>query len=213
MVSTTTGHYAYVLDWSTRKQKYTSLSTGQAETVALTVSVRQVDDTIDDISLIVPHAYREQFLEYYICAVDATAAIAAVRRGWSRTLATASRVVGCSIAWLHDRALTGRCRLVYEPGTSNPSDALTKLITLAHVIYTYLDTRVKSEDWRIGDPGRTDALRHHPLSVQIIHDGKTQSCIICGCISDICFKCKACTMCGCECPPEAHDHPLANHLA
>jgi hypothetical protein len=213
--STRNEHGCYILDWSSKKQKYAALSTGQAECTALTTAVRQAEDAFPDACIMIPKKWQSDFKKYYAVYCDATATIAGVRRGWSRALSHASRVIGCSVTWLHQKAIEGTLRLAKIDGTKNPSDALTKPVpgSATSCLYDFLSVKIGDEPWTQPNHGRADSTIDFPFAVQMIHDGKTQVCTVCKTEVWICYRCKICDVCGCECTDKNEkSHPLASHL-
>jgi len=212
----------HLIDWSSKKQSYVALSSGQAETVALTSAVKLIDGHHRNWKVLYSISDAPDLHGFYIVFTDASTAVAAVRRGWSRVLSNVNRAVGVAITWLHDKALSTMLRVCYLPGTINPADALTKSLPLVSNCLRYLmqwkieghekpdnaeNIRTTKDGWQqmIASSLPFQAV---PPTVQPLTGDHQQSCWLCGNIARLCRKCKYCDDCGCECNPVKHDDAI-----
>jgi hypothetical protein len=195
--------WTHVIDWSSRKQRYSSLSSAQAETVALNAGTRLVQETTATVHAAFPTIKNTPFI---FC--DSAPALAAVRRGWSRSLSTCSRAVGCAVQWLHDVAAEDAIRFRWLDGKINPADSLTKpLGDQKCQLAPMMSTRSSSGTWS-RPSHRTEGALYVPRSTQPLWTQGVAKCYICGDRKPLCHKCKACSACGCECVTDKSVHPV-----
>ena len=195
--------FVHVIDYKVSKQRWASLSSAHAELVALTTAIR---NTIISRNLVKELVHESSDRNrYMVTLTDASAVIAAIRRGYSVKLSSASRIVGCSLAWLVDHAHSGSIRFSHLSGVHNLSDILTKPINASNkgLLEQFLSTKsADDEEWKAPIMGAPiDAIPLHvPTTVQDVNRGYS-SCKMCSQHTLICPACKICRVCGCACAP------------
>jgi hypothetical protein len=195
--------FTHVIDWCSRKQRYASLSSSQAETVALQHGVRMLQDSMATINTTMPEIKNVPFV---FC--DSAPALAAVRRGWSRSLSNCSRALGCAVQWLHDLANADNCRFRWMDGKVNPADSLTKGVGKQKCqLAPMMTTKEENGSWTAPAP-RTDGALYVPQSTQPTWSAGVAKCYVCGERRALCHRCKACTLCGCTCTANTEPHPV-----
>ena len=196
----------HIIDWRCAKQRWTALSSGHAELVAIVVSLKS--------SLVTRALCRcladEKVNRYHICLSDASAVISAVRRGFSNKISSASRVVGVSLVWLCELARSGAVRFHLFSGKYNLADLLTKAIQGQNkeLVKQYLTHRIASSLEEILKTNWISPIADYvpiiPIDVErTVQDIATgcQVCKICNQNTVLCVKCKVCRHCGCCCAP------------
>lgn len=195
--------WTHLLDWTSRKQRYASLSSAQAETVALNAGTRLAQDSTATVTAAFPEIKNTPFI---FC--DSAPALAAVRRGWSRSLSTSSRAVGCAVQWLHDLACADSVRFRWLDGKLNPADSLTKPLGKQKCqLIPMMATRNADATWTTPTP-RAEGALYVPISTQPTWHHNSAKCFSCDEQRALCHRCKTCALCGCECQPDTAPHPL-----
>jgi RNA:NAD 2'-phosphotransferase (TPT1/KptA family) len=196
--------FFHLLDWASVKQRYAALSSSQAETVALCAAARRVIECGTLIANIYGEAHPTS-APYVFC--DSSSALAAVRRGWSRALSAASRAVGVAVQWLSDESNAGNIQMQWLSGQNNPADSLTKRVTaqgcaIQPLMAVFHDDKV----WRAPNH-RNEGSKVIPRSTQPLWEQGVGPCFLCTRRSPLCFRCKLCAACGCDCPAELREEP------
>ena len=189
--------FTHVLDWNSRKQRHVSLSSAQAETIALNLTTRE--------SVSITATLREMYqgraeVHTPFILSDAASALAAVRRGWSRSLSACSRAVGTAVSWLHDEAAADTTRFGWLSGKDNPADSLTKPVSSqACVLVPLMTTWSEEEKTWVNAATRKDGARYQPKTSQPEWTRGAGPCFLCTQTRPLCHRCKLCLQCGCEC--------------
>ena len=199
------GGFTHVLDWTSRKQKYAALSSAEAETVALNLGARFVNQTTESLTQL--FRLSDQFhVPYILC--DSASAIAAVRRGWSRTLSNSSRAVGIAVTWLNGMTTDDRFRLRWISGLDNPADSLTKAVPRTKCrLVPLMAIKSPKNGWQVAE-ARDDGARYVTKTTQPAWAGGIGPCFSCAERHPLCHKCKCCALCGCACAVDTSPHPL-----
>ncbi len=193
------GRWTHVIDWSSKKQAFTSLSSTQAEVTALVLAARVLVECVDDMS----EVFGPMRTPYIFG--DSAAALAAVRRGFSNKLSGCNRAVGCAVAWLHECVTHDRFRMSWISGLDNPADSLTKTLSSQKCrLRPVLSSRKTDGSWT-KPAARFDTDKPIPQSCQPIFQENVNRCYECGTSAELCFKCKCCRQCGCACHESVED--------
>jgi hypothetical protein len=184
--------YTHVLDFGSKKQRYCSLSSGHSEVMAMSLACRNSMVLNENLRLV----FGISTCPHLLC--DSAVAVAAVRRGFSRNLFSASRQVAIAITWLHQNVVDASFFLHFVDGSNNPSDRFTKGTpneSLDRLMSQWSDTKESVQ------PGhRSEILADLKVQMQPLFGESTLPCYLCGEFSGkLCHKCKQCPKCGCSC--------------
>eukprot|EP01071_Lankesteria_metandrocarpae_P012671 Lankesteria_metandrocarpae@DN6144_c0_g1_i1.p2 len=116
----------WTVSYKARLQRATSASTAEAEMVAIQEAVNEGESTRDMLREIM--GLSDVGLRVHS---DSSAAIDAIRRGYSSKMSHLPRRHGVSISWLNEWVKVGRGELVKIEGQRNPADIFTKSVDRA----------------------------------------------------------------------------------
>ena len=123
---------SWVLTWAVRKQTATASSTAEAETVALSQSLKH--EALPMLSLIealLRNTTRTTSTVPLVAKVDNSQAIQAAHKGYSKKLRFLERTHRCSISVVHELVQSGTIRVDWAPTLTHKGDGFTKVLTPA----------------------------------------------------------------------------------
>ena len=191
---------SHVIDFCSKKQRYCSLSSGHSECISLMHASRDILELHESLKVVHPNTPNP------ICLTDSQVVLAAIRRGFSRALHSATRQLSASVGWMYETNSRGDIVYGFEAGSTNPSDALTKTTSCNDA----LDRLMASED---GTPMHVRDYSHIRPNLQPeVGRNRKINCFSCGRLRECCVRCKQCReRCGCVCQDifDSMQHPLA----
>lgn len=149
-----------LLDWSSKRQGSCSLSSCEAEVIALTAATKQAIKWSCVFGLFKSTESVESVMDVETEAVDVgcdnMAACLAVKRGFSKQLMYLNRTFGNAIQWMHERVGRGDVVVRYVAGVRNFADPFTKLMDTAGVLPELLVKRGDTSSREHGVEGACD---------------------------------------------------------
>lgn len=93
----------YIVDWTSKRQTSTALSSCEAETIALVQAARTALNWVDFMNLVEGRIHEgdcEPVVPKLFC--DNLATVLGAKRGYSKQLSYLSRTFGTSVGWIHN---------------------------------------------------------------------------------------------------------------